>query len=128
MFRQTPTQEPTRTAAGADGNEKPLPNVNRYSGGSPPVNYQNGFNPSSQPQYQQQQQQQNGYNQSPQQQYSGHSQFAQAQNQYRQANGQQQSQQSWNAQPTATKTVLTKSSAAADGKEKRRSWFRRSKS
>ncbi|KAJ6262702.1 Beclin-1 [Drechslerella dactyloides] len=124
-------------------NDKPLPNVNRYSGGPPPVTYQNGYASSSQQQPQppiqfqqaQYQQQQNGFNQQPQQQYTGHSQFAPAQNQYRQANGQQQqqpsSQPAWDSQPTAGKTVVTKSSAAADGKaggEKRRSWFRRSKS
>ncbi|KAK6332823.1 hypothetical protein TWF696_002845 [Orbilia brochopaga] len=131
--QQQQYSQPGRLPIGT--NDKPLPNVNRYSGGSPPVSYQNGFNSTSQPQFQQpqyQQQQQNVYSQpSPQQQqYSGHSQFAPSQNQYRQANGQQQPQPAWDAQPTAAKTVLTKSSAAADGKsggEKRRSWFRRSK-
>ncbi|KAF3905593.1 hypothetical protein AA313_de0208854 [Arthrobotrys entomopaga] len=119
-------------------NDKPLPNVNRYSNTSQSMNYQNGYSP--QPQYQQngysQQTPQASYTQQPQNQqyssYNGHSQFspqaAQA-SQYRQSYGPQQPQYTtWNQQSPATKTVLTKSSAGAEGKEKRKSWFRRSKS
>ncbi|KAF3938467.1 hypothetical protein ABW19_dt0203959 [Dactylella cylindrospora] len=121
-------------------NDKPLPNVNQYSGSPPQAQYQNGYN--SQQQYPQngygQQQQngygqqpQNGYGQQPQQQqqhgsYNGHSQFAQSQgqSQYRQSYG--QSQPAWNSQPAPSRTLAP--APAASGKEKRKSWFRRSKS
>ncbi|KAF3919667.1 hypothetical protein ABW20_dc0105549 [Dactylellina cionopaga] len=98
-------------------NDKPLPNVYQNPSDSPPVDYHNSY--TSQPQYNQPQQ--NGS-------YSGHSQFAPQHGQYRQPLGQQQQPQpGWNQQPL--KTAVTKSSAATDGKsEKRKSWFRRSKS
>ncbi|EPS44646.1 hypothetical protein H072_1335 [Dactylellina haptotyla CBS 200.50] len=137
-YEQQQSQQPQQYARlPLGGNDKPLPNANRYSGSSPSLNYQNG---GSQPQqYQQngysQQSQQNGQQQQhlhPQQQYgsySGHSQFSSQNTQYGQSYGQQQPQAAWNQQQAPMKTVLTKSSAAADGKpEKRKSWFRRSKS
>ncbi|EWC45225.1 hypothetical protein DRE_05952 [Drechslerella stenobrocha 248] len=121
--QQQQQQQPhqyNRSPLGID--DKPLPNVTNQASNPMPIHYQNGYNP--QPQYQQPQQQQNNS-------YNGHSQVAPAQNQYQQYGQQQQVPQSaWNAQPTAAKTTVTKSSAAADGKsggEKRRSWFRRSK-
>jgi len=103
-------------------NDKPLPNVNRLSGNPPTVNYQNGY--SQQQQYQQQQYQTNGYSQQQQSpMYNGHSQFAQGGVQHKQSYG--QGQPTWNSQPTAPKNLAP---SAASGKEKRKSWFRRSKS
>ncbi|KAK6533121.1 hypothetical protein TWF281_007276 [Arthrobotrys megalospora] len=135
-YEQQQQGQPGRLPLGS--NDKPLPNVNRLSGNSPPTGYQNGYG--NQPQQQQnvysqqngysQQQPQNGYAQQ-QQQYSSYNeqgQYAQNQGQYRQPYGQQQQPQAtWNQQQP-TKTAVSKSSAAAEGKEKRRSWFRRSKS
>ncbi|KAK6330247.1 hypothetical protein TWF730_004742 [Orbilia blumenaviensis] len=123
--------------------DKPLPNINRLSGNSPPTGYQNGYGGQPQQQQQngypqQQQQSQNGYPQQQQQysSYNGQSQYPQnGQGQYRQPYGQeqqpqqpQQQQTAWNQQQQPAKTTVSKSSAAAEGKEKRKSWFRRSKS